>query len=429
MKKIFCSIAVYIFIQPFLVVLLAQNLEDSIQEKEVSKILNFLSSDALKGRGNFTPELITAANFIAAKFTEYGLQPFPGNFNFHQPFNAIDSKVIYRDKVKWNGKYLDQSQFIYLSPEIMPRARTLRDFKIVEYNGAFTDSIFLTHWMDTTNTLIRWKQTSSNKKEIFLENIHTPSFPPLKNILFVSDSTLPYSLLVTVNEAYRENVLFNMIGILPGKTRPSEIIIFSAHYDHIGSTNFLTDGIYNGANDDASGTTALLMLAKYFALRNDNERTIFFCAFAGEELGILGSSFLTLMLKPEYIKAMINIEMIGKTNVAGRNSFFITGARYSTLEKIFKANLKNNVVKIYPDPEMYKLFQRSDNYPFALKGIPAHTIMSSDDNDPCYHKTCDDFKTIDIKNMTRIIKAIAISSLTMVSGRDTPSRININKIK
>jgi len=426
MKKAFCSITVYFFIQPFL---FAQNPEDSIQEKEVSGTLNFLSSDALKGRGNFTPELVTAANYIADEFRSFGLQPFPGDFNFHLPFNASTAKDIYRDNIKWNEKKLDQSQFIYLSREILPSSKTLSDFNLIEYNGRFTDSIFFAHWLDTTNTLIWWKGNQSGNRDLPLENFRNPGFPPFRNILFVSENSSPSSLVVTINEQYRKNVLFDMIGVLPGKGKPKEIIIFSAHYDHIGSTEGPGDAILNGANDDASGTTALLMLAKYFSLRNDNERSIFFCAFAGEELGLIGSTFFSSMLKPQYVKAVINIEMIGKTNVAGNNSFFVTGANYSNLEKILKANLKNNVVKVSPGSEAGKLFQRSDNFPFALKGIPAHTIMCSDDNDPCYHKNCDEAQRIEIRNMTNIIKAIASATENLINGKDTPTRIKPWELK
>jgi hypothetical protein len=76
--------------------------------------------------------------------------------------------------------------------------------------------------------------------------------------------------------------------------------------------------------------------------------------------------------------------------------------------------------------EAKMLFKRSDNYPFATKGIPAHTIMSSDDDDECYHKVCDEVKRIDINNMTEIIKAIIIGCRTIISGTDTPSRISRN---
>jgi hypothetical protein len=420
MKKLFVFTGICFFIQSFSI-LSAQDFKDSIGNEETYKILDFLASDDLEGRGNFTPELTKAANFIADKFAEYGLQPLHGSFNFYQPFNGKDSKSLYRDKVRWNGKFLDQSQFIYLTAEVMPRSLALNDFKIIEYDGVFSDSVLLAHWTDTTNTLIWWKRTSTDKKEIPLEIIHTPDCPPFKSILLVSSVTVPHSLVVKVNDLYKDNVLFNMIGILPGKTKPGEVVIFSAHYDHIGAT----DGIHNGANDDASGTTAVLMLAKYFALRNDNDRTILFCAFAGEELGLFGSNFLASLLDPKNIAAVINIEMIGKTNAAGKNSFIITGARHSSLEQILKTNLKNNIVRIHPDPEKNNLFQRSDNYPFALKGVPAHTLMCSDDNDPCYHQTCDDIKGIDLLNMVSVIKAIAIGTSTIISGQDTPTRIKL----
>ena len=422
MKNFFFFLGVCFSLQLFSSVLSAQDLVDSIRKEEAYEILNFLSSDDLEGRGNFTPGLTIAANFIANRFAEYGLQPLQGNFNFYQPFNAKDSRSINRDRVKLNGKNLDPSQFIYLSSEVMPPSLALNDFKVVEYDGTFTDSILLAHWSDTTNTLIWWKRTSSDKKEIPFENIQTPNFPPSKNILVVSGVGLPHSLVIRVNETYRESVLLNMVGVLPGKTKPGEIIIFSAHYDHIG----LTDGrINNGANDDASGTTAVLMLAKYFALQHNNDRTIFFCAFAGEELGLFGSTFFASLVKPEYIKSVINIEMIGKTNAAGKNSLIITGARYSSFEQILRTNLKNNTVQIHPDPEKNNLFRRSDNFPFAEMGIPAHTIMCSDDNDSCYHQACDDVKSIDIENMISVIKAIIIGTSTIISGQDTPTRIKL----
>ena len=85
--------------------------------------------------------------------------------------------------------------------------------------------------------------------------------------------------------------------------------------------------------------------------------------------------------------------------------------------------------KKFLDSGIGNLFERSDNFPFALKGIPAHTIMCSDDSDPCYHKTCDDFKTIDIKNMTTIIRAIAQGSQSIIDVRDTPTRINTNQLR
>ncbi|MFN2458383.1 MAG: M28 family peptidase [Chitinophagaceae bacterium] len=222
-----------------------------------------------------------------------------------------------------------------------------------------------------------------------------------------------------------KHVLLNVIAVLPGKSLPNEAIIFSAHYDHLGMQESEGENIFNGANDNASGTTALLVLANYYALRNDNERTLVFCAFAGEELGLYGSAAFLKYILPDQVKAMINIEMIGRKNIAGKNAFIITGAQFSNLENIIRKNLKRTKIRVYSERDHRKmLFQRSDNYLFAREGIPAHTIMSSDDDDECYHQPCDEVERIDIQNMTEIIKAIAIACRTLINGRDTPSRIS-----
>src|SRR5688572_15338076 len=100
--------------------------------------------------------------------------------------------------------------------------------------------------------------------------------------------------------------------MLPGRSKPEEFIIYSAHYDHEGMVaGKKKDKIMNGANDNASGTAALLMLAQYFAQRKDNERTLVFCAFAGEEIGLKGSRELAQILDPQKVKAGINLEMLG----------------------------------------------------------------------------------------------------------------------
>jgi Zn-dependent M28 family amino/carboxypeptidase len=162
--------------------------------------------------------------------------------------------------------------------------------------------------------------------------------------------------------------------MLPGKSKPKEIVIFSAHYDHVGISSInKKDSIMNGANDNASGVTAVLMLAEYFARQGNNERTILFCAFAGEELGLIGSKNFRNYLIPESIVAVINIEMIGVPQY-GKGIFFITCTKYSDLPALLKENMKGFNVKVKPEPNQNKLlFQRSDNFSFVLKRVPAHT--------------------------------------------------------
>jgi len=223
------------------------------------------------------------------------------------------------------------------------------------------------------------------------------------------------------------------VGILPGKSRPDEYVIFSAHYDHlgIGKPNAQGDSIYNGANDDASGTTAVLMLAKYFASRHDNERTIVFAAFTAEEIGEYGSQYFGKGWNADQVAAMFNIEMIGTTSKWGTNSAYITGYERSDFGKILQRNLTGTPFQFYPDPyTTQNLFYRSDNASLARLGVPAHTISTSKmDNEPYYHQLGDEISTLDMDNMTQIIRSIALSSGTIISGQDTPSRVDTSALR
>lgn len=218
----------------------------------------------------------------------------------------------------------------------------------------------------------------------------------------------------------------NVIGVLKGKSKPNEYVIFSAHYDHLGVSDS-TDGdtIYNGANDDASGTTAIIALANYFKELNQNERTIIFVAFTGEEMGGYGSGFFTKNINSDQVVAMFNIEMIGTESKWNKNSAYITGYEKSDFGTILKKNLIGTDFNFYPDPyPTEQLFYRSDNARLAAVGVPAHTISTSKmDSEANYHQLSDEVSTLDLDNMTQIIKAIAISSETIINGIDTPTRI------
>ena len=217
----------------------------------------------------------------------------------------------------------------------------------------------------------------------------------------------------------------NVIGMLKGKSKPQEYVVFSAHYDHLGMKKSGDDMVYNGANDDASGVTAIIALANYFKTLNNNERTLIFVAFTGEEVGGYGSSYFSENINADQVIAMFNIEMIGTESKWKKNSAYITGFEKTDFGKILQKNLKGSNFSFYPDPyPQEQLFYRSDNARLAALGVPAHTISTSKmDSEPNYHKVTDEVSTLDLDNMTEIIKAIAISSQTIISGKDTPSRV------
>ncbi|WP_291099134.1 MULTISPECIES: M20/M25/M40 family metallo-hydrolase [unclassified Flavobacterium] len=217
----------------------------------------------------------------------------------------------------------------------------------------------------------------------------------------------------------------NVIGVLPGKSKPDEYVVFSAHYDHLGIIKNGEDKIFNGANDDASGTTAVIALAKYFKELNQNERTIVFVAFTGEEVGGFGSKFFSENIDSNKVVAMFNIEMIGTESKWGKNSAYITGFEKSDFGTILQGNLQGSNFNFNPDPyPQEQLFYRSDNARLAALGVPAHTISTSKmDVEPNYHKLTDEVSTLDLDNMTEIIKSIAISSQSIINGGDTPTRV------
>ena len=174
------------------------------------------------------------------------------------------------------------------------------------------------------------------------------------------------------------------------------------------------DGYYIGKNTD-----------KYYKKINNNERTLIFVAFTAEEVGGFGSKYFSSKLNPDDVVAMFNIEMIGKESKFGKNNAFITGYERSDFGEILQRNLEGTDFKFYPDPyPSQNLFYRSDNATLAALGVPAHTISTDQiDIDKFYHTVNDELETLDVSNITATIKAIALSSRSIVSGKDAPKRI------
>ena len=249
-----------------------------------------------------------------------------------------------------------------------------------------------------------------------------------RSVVFVLSDKIPQKFSIDVQHEFTELKLNNVAGVLPGKSKKEEFVIFSAHYDHlgIGKPNTEKDSIFNGANDDASGTTAVVMLANHFRKLGNNERTLVFVTFTAEELGMIGSQYFSGKMDPAKVAAMFNIEMIGTESKWGTNSAFITGYERSDLGKIMEKNLEGSKFKFYPDPySNYQLFYRSDNATLARQGVPAHTISTSKmDVEKFYHTQDDEVETLNFDNMTEIIKAIALSSASIVNGKETPSRVD-----
>jgi hypothetical protein len=197
----------------------------------------------------------------------------------------------------------------------------------------------------------------------------------------------------------------NVIGILQGKT--DEVIILSAHYDHLGARPPVEgkDTIYNGADDDASGTAAVMELARSLSRGPKLRRTIYFVLFGAEEFGGVGSDYFDQHPPVPLDKVVANLEfeMLGRPDPkVAKGTLWLTGYEKSDLGK---ALAKHGAALVAdPHPEQ-NFFQRSDNYQLALKGVVAHTV-SSFGLHAQYHRPDDDVAHIDWQHLERSVESM-----------------------
>lgn len=209
---------------------------------------------------------------------------------------------------------------------------------------------------------------------------------------------------------FKNKVGYNIVAYKEGDNPnlKNQIVLIGAHYDHIGILPPIKgDSIANGANDDASGTAAILEIAKYFAKRK-TKRSMLFVLFSGEEVGLVGSSHLAKRLKNENVSlyTMLEYEMIGVPLKNKDYSAYITGYKLTNLAKKFNQYTGKNVLGYLPTAQMYQLFKRSDNYPFYRQfRVPAQAISTFDfTNFNYYHKVGDEVNLVNFKAMKNLIE-------------------------
>lgn len=404
----------------------AQNIDKIINTSAVTAIEKTLSADDMQGRKTFAPGIEKAADFITREFREADLQYLKGLDSYRQQFSMIRSKSV-EVSGQIGGQKISSTKIIAIGT-----ATSLH----VDQNSGFDQMI-----LDTLTNLFRSVSPILNSNKpliVWVTPANTENFQRLRffanrplmtgtaPVIFILHERVAH-FEIDIKRDIEKQSLENIVGVIPGKSRRDEYVVFSAHYDHlgIGKPDTRGDSIYNGANDDASGTTAVIMLAKYFNTLKDNQRTLLFVTFTAEEIGGFGSQYFSTHINPEQVVAMFNIEMIGTASKWGNNSAYITGYEKSDLGSILQENLKGSKFHFEPDPYPdQQLFYRSDNATLAALGVPAHTISTSKmDTEPHYHRQSDEIETLDMANMTEIIKGIAISSKSLISGMDRPSRI------
>lgn len=409
----------------------AQKAEELINTKEAERIISFLASDEMKGRKVFSPEIDQAADFIGAEFKAAGLQTWNGGASYRQEFALVRPKFI-SAAAKLDGADIDQKNIIVITCQPQLKLDENSGYEKTSIKAGTNLQTEARRLMRTNKNTIVWVDMSFASSFGNLARLKSGLFKTSTSVVFILTDKEPSVYSVEATHEITEQKMANVVGILPGKSKKDEYVIFSGHYDHIGIRQAVNgDSIYNGANDDAAGTTGVILLAKYFKRLNNNERTIVFAAFTAEESGGFGSQYFSKQFEPDKVVAMFNIEMIGTESKWGKNSAYITGYDKTNMGEILAKDLEGTGFTFYPDPyPQQQLFYRSDNATMARLGVPAHTISTSKmDVEPHYHKPSDEVKTLDLDNMAMIIRAIGLSSKSIVAGKETPSRVKVDELR
>jgi hypothetical protein len=221
----------------------------------------------------------------------------------------------------------------------------------------------------------------------------------------------------------------NVIGLLRGsdaKLRETYVLV-SAHYDHLGLANAEgPDKTFNGANDDGSGTVSVIELASAIAaLPTRPKRSLVFVTFFGEERGLLGSRYYMRhpVVPLEETVADVNLEQLGRTDASDgvqQSTASMTGFDYSSLATTFeRAGQRVGIRVSKSDQFSDRFFRASDNFSFAQRGIPAHTICVAYIY-PDYHGLGDHWEKVDFANMARVDRMVALGLLMLANDPERP---------
>lgn len=207
----------------------------------------------------------------------------------------------------------------------------------------------------------------------------------------------------------------NVVGMIRGTGPEEEILVIGAHYDHVGfiqdPPDTLPDYIYNGADDNASGTAGVMAVAKAFgAMKKPPLRSVLFILFAGEEKGLFGSRYYTghPLLPLENTVAMLNMDMISRN---GSDTLFLVGEAVSPdIASIIRKENKKIRMKLLPDENF---MGGSDHYPFYRKGIPFMFLFSGIHKD--YHTPRDNPDRVDCNKAARVGRLAFLTALRIAN--------------
>jgi Peptidase family M28 len=448
--------------------------------------LSFIASDALEGRNTPSRGLDIAAEYIAAQFRRAGLEPAGDDSYFQSasfvmdetPMDAFELKLktetgtigVAANQVSFNIdrelileavmlklEYADASAVVGLEQsqvegkvviteipdsrraegprrlemflarqEFLTRMTALKAALVVSIDRSSSRGAGAAQGRLTDPEDRRGRRFQSRSTPVI--TVYDPRVVKLFDELKTGAATTKVELVVPAPVEQRVR-LRNVIGVLRGSDpilRDSYVLL-TAHYDHLGTRAELSgDNIFNGANDDGSGTVSVIELASALAtLRERPKRSIVFMTFFGEEKGLLGSRYYGR--HPVYpidkTVANINLEQVGRTDSSEGPQLAnasLTGFDYSDVGTTLEAAGELVGIKVYKHQQNSdSFFDRSDNQALADQGVPAHTLCTAFVY-PDYHGAGDHWDKIDYANMEKVDRMVALALVMIADNPNAP---------
>ncbi|MCC7331282.1 MAG: M28 family peptidase [Flavobacteriales bacterium] len=366
----------------------------SAQDIKYSRfIIDTLTSEYFAGRGVVDSGEAKAAQFISNEFKRIGLEPFGKSYNqsFSYAINTFPGKL----SISIDGKPITPGVDFLVAPN---SCKIHGDYKLIWYNESNIPTVKQLkklaneHFFESRFVVIDNIGATTKTKEFEMLKINSVG---AAGIIRLEEKKLTHRLSLTVTDYVTLHILRssinsnsknifldidqhfeknytsqNIIGKIVGKTNPDSIIVFSAHYDHLGKMGVET--YFPGANDNASGIAMLLSLANYYSL-NKPKKTIVFMAFGAEESGIIGSKYYTEnpLFPLNQINFLLNLDLMG----TGEDGIqVVNGSVFSN--HFLKLNDINQSQQLLKEIKTRGKAANSDHYWFTENGVPSFFIYT-----------------------------------------------------
>lgn len=390
-----------------------------------TQMVDSLTSENFAGRGYVRDGHVKAANFIARKFNEFGLKRFDTDFKqkFKISINTfggacdliIDKKLMFAGVdflvdpscPSITGKF----DLVWLNPKIVGDAKKMIKFTSTDFSNSFLivdkTGITDTTQLDFLDNMIHNPFQAKgiiivqNKKFTWSMCQQQRPYP----ILYIKKDRITYKnkkIEVTIDaQLKKEEITQNVLGYIKGTEYPDSFLVLSAHYDHLGMMG--PDALFEGANDNASGTALILDLARHYSLpENAPKHSILFIAFGAEEVGLIGSNYY--VEKPYFPLKQIKLQI--NTDIMGTGDEGIMMVNGKTHPKIYEAFKKINSDKGYlTNIGARGRSYNSDHAPFDYKGVQSVFIYTKGGS-TAYHDIYDTAENLTLSKYNEVFQLI-----------------------